>query len=58
MSRWLVTGATGMLGRDLTAALARMGEEVTGLTRAELDITDRLAAASSYLSLCLANHKA
>ncbi len=43
MSRWLVIGATGMLGRDLTAALERMGEDVTGLTRAELDITDRLA---------------
>ena len=43
MSQWLVIGAAGMLGRDLTAALARMGEEVTGVTRSELDITDRIA---------------
>ena len=43
MSRWLVIGAAGMLGRDLTAALARTGEEVTGLTRLEVDITDRSA---------------
>jgi dTDP-4-dehydrorhamnose reductase len=43
MSRWLVIGAAGMLGRDLTAALARTGEEVTALTRSELDITDRIA---------------
>jgi len=38
MTRWLVTGAGGMLGRDLVAALA--GHEVVALTRAELDITD------------------
>ena len=43
MSRWLVIGAAGMVGRDLTAALARAEEEVTGLTRHELDITDRIA---------------
>ena len=43
MSQWLVIGAAGMLGRDLTAALARMGEHVTGVTRSELDITDRIA---------------
>ena len=43
MSQWLVIGAAGMLGRDLTAVLARMGEEVTGVTRSELDITDRIA---------------
>jgi dTDP-4-dehydrorhamnose reductase len=38
MSRWLVTGAGGMLGRDLVSALA--GAEVTALDRARLDITD------------------
>lgn len=38
MTRYLVTGAAGMLGRDLQRALA--GREVTALTRAELDITD------------------
>ena len=30
--RWLVTGAGGMLGRDLVAVLGRRGEDVTGLT--------------------------
>ncbi|RJK95357.1 dTDP-4-dehydrorhamnose reductase [Vallicoccus soli] len=39
--RWLVTGAGGMLGRDLQAALA--GREVTALTRADLDVTDPAA---------------
>ncbi|MCW6009171.1 dTDP-4-dehydrorhamnose reductase [Micromonospora sp. CPCC 205371] len=38
MTRFLVTGAGGMLGRDLLAALA--DAKVTALTRAELDITD------------------
>ena len=43
MSRWLVTGAAGMLGRDLVSVLERSGETVTALTRAELDITDGAA---------------
>ena len=39
--RWLVTGAGGMLGRDLCAVLAEAGEtDVVAATRAELDITD------------------
>ena len=39
--RWLITGAGGMLGRDLGAALAAAGESgVVAATRAELDITD------------------
>jgi dTDP-4-dehydrorhamnose reductase len=38
---WLVTGAGGMLGRDLVTALA--GRKVTALTRADLDITDAAA---------------
>ena len=39
--RWLVTGAGGMLGRDLCAVLAEAGESgVVAATRAELDITD------------------
>ena len=37
--RYLITGASGMLGRDLQAVLA--GREVTALSRAELDVTDR-----------------
>ncbi|QEO13545.1 dTDP-4-dehydrorhamnose reductase [Agromyces intestinalis] len=39
--RWLVTGASGMLGRDLQAALA--GQDVTALGRADLDVTDAAA---------------
>jgi dTDP-4-dehydrorhamnose reductase len=41
--RWLVTGAGGMLGRDLVAALSADGAEVTAATRRELDITDPAA---------------
>jgi len=41
MTRYLITGAAGMLGRDLQAALA--GRDVTALDRAELDITDLAA---------------
>ncbi|WP_305784112.1 dTDP-4-dehydrorhamnose reductase [Symbioplanes lichenis] len=39
--RWLVTGAGGMLGRDVCAVLA--GADVVAATRAELDITDAAA---------------
>ena len=38
--RLLVTGAAGMLGRDVVAAAADAGHEVVPLARAELDITD------------------
>ncbi|TWV46981.1 dTDP-4-dehydrorhamnose reductase [Streptomyces misionensis] len=42
--RWLVTGAGGKLGRDLTAVLAADPRaEVTALRRADLDITDPTA---------------
>jgi dTDP-4-dehydrorhamnose reductase len=45
MSRWLVTGAGGMLGRDLVEVLgATPGTSVTGLTRGGLDVTDAAAA--------------
>jgi len=47
MTRWLVTGAAGMLGRDLTALLAGRGEEFTGLARADLDITDGAAVSAA-----------
>jgi dTDP-4-dehydrorhamnose reductase len=43
MSRWLIAGAGGMLGRDLTAALQAGGEDVIGLTRQDLDISDERA---------------
>lgn len=45
MTRYLVTGAAGMLGRDVQAALA--GREVTALGRADLDITDASAVRSA-----------
>ncbi|MDH6111011.1 dTDP-4-dehydrorhamnose reductase [Kitasatospora sp. MAP12-15] len=48
MSSWLVTGAAGMLGQDLLAVLrARPDIKVTGLARAELDITDPAAVRSA-----------
>ncbi len=40
MIRWLVTGAGGMLGADLIAALTSRGEPATGMDRASLDVTD------------------
>ena len=43
MTRWLVTGAGGMLGTDLVAVLTSCGESVTGLDRASLDVTDAAA---------------
>jgi dTDP-4-dehydrorhamnose reductase len=42
---FLVTGAAGMLGTDLVAALD--GRPVTALSRAELDITDAAAVADA-----------
>lgn len=47
MSRWLVTGARGMLGRELTDLLADGPHEVRALGRAELDITDPAALKSA-----------
>ncbi|WFE20204.1 dTDP-4-dehydrorhamnose reductase [Solwaraspora sp. WMMD937] len=47
--RWLVTGAGGMLGRDLLAALTDHPDtrSVTALTRTDLDITDPTAVAAA-----------
>ncbi|MGA1835584.1 dTDP-4-dehydrorhamnose reductase [Herbiconiux sp. 11R-BC] len=45
MTRYLITGAAGMLGRDLQEALA--GRDVVALSRSELDITDAAAVASA-----------
>ncbi len=38
--RVLITGAAGMLGRDVAGAAAMAGHETIALARAELDITD------------------
>ena len=43
MTRWLVTGAGGMLGRDLVTAAGQRGHEVTGLARSQLDIAEQAA---------------
>jgi dTDP-4-dehydrorhamnose reductase len=48
VTRWLVTGAGGMLGRDLVSILGRRGEDVTGLRREELDVTD-FAAVRAFI---------
>ena len=50
--RWLVTGAGGMLGRDTVDELTRRGQDVVGLDRAALDITQRQAVEGA-----LADHR-
>jgi len=47
MTRWLVTGAGGMLGREIVPLLAGGPDEVRAFTRAELDITDPSALKSA-----------
>jgi dTDP-4-dehydrorhamnose reductase len=42
MTRWLVTGCNGMLGRDLLAVLGN--RDVVACTRTDLDVTDAEAA--------------
>lgn len=51
--RWLVTGAAGMLGRDVVAELRRHAIETVGLSRAELDITDPAAVRSALKGVTL-----
>jgi dTDP-4-dehydrorhamnose reductase len=48
--RLLVTGAAGMLGRDVTAAAADAGHAVAGLARADLDITDAAGVRSAVVA--------
>jgi dTDP-4-dehydrorhamnose reductase len=47
--RLLVTGASGMLGRDVTAAAARAGHDAVALTRRDLDITEAEAVQRAVL---------
>jgi dTDP-4-dehydrorhamnose reductase len=49
MTRWLVTGAGGMLGRDLMQMLTAGGADVTGLEHGALDITEPAAARAAVL---------
>jgi dTDP-4-dehydrorhamnose reductase len=51
MTRWLITGAGGMLGQDLTGLLRTGGQDVTGLNRSALDITDALAVRAAVRDL-------
>ncbi len=44
----LVTGAAGMLGRDVMLAAGNAGHDVVGFGRAELDITDAAALAKKF----------
>ena len=41
--KWLITGAAGMVGADLTEELASRGEQVAALSRSDLDVTDSRA---------------
>ncbi|WP_336923639.1 dTDP-4-dehydrorhamnose reductase [Aquipuribacter sp. SD81] len=41
--RWLVTGASGMLGSEVVRRLTALGHDVTAATRADLDVTDEAA---------------
>jgi dTDP-4-dehydrorhamnose reductase len=47
MTRWMVTGAGGMLGCDLVSMLRDQDADVTALTRRDLDITDPAAVAAA-----------
>ena len=44
----LVTGAAGMLGRDVMLAAGNAGHDVVGFGRAELDITDAAALGKKF----------
>jgi dTDP-4-dehydrorhamnose reductase len=46
--RVLVTGAAGMLGSDVTTALAQAGEQVFPKPRSDLDVTDPAAVARAF----------
>ncbi|MDQ2849861.1 MAG: dTDP-4-dehydrorhamnose reductase [Actinomycetota bacterium] len=43
MTRWLLTGGSGMLGQDLARAVVAAGDEAIAVGSAEVDITDPAA---------------
>lgn len=49
--KWLITGAAGMVGTDLCDELANRGEQISALSRTDLDITD-----SRAVNACVAEH--
>jgi dTDP-4-dehydrorhamnose reductase len=51
VAKWLVTGAGGQLGHDVVALLTDAEEAVTGLARADLDITDPKAVDAAIAAL-------
>jgi dTDP-4-dehydrorhamnose reductase len=46
-ARWLVTGASGQVGRSLAARLPQRGIELCGLSSRELDVTDSAAVGAA-----------
>ncbi|MBR6459055.1 MAG: dTDP-4-dehydrorhamnose reductase [Actinomycetaceae bacterium] len=48
--RWVITGASGMLGHDLMERVQRGGHEVIGLDLPEIDITDAASVAAAIES--------
>ncbi|PSL04715.1 dTDP-4-dehydrorhamnose reductase [Haloactinopolyspora alba] len=51
MPTWLVTGAEGMLGRELVALLHGVGEPVVPTSRAVLDVTEARAVDAAVSSI-------
>ncbi len=50
--RILITGAAGLLGRDVLEAAAAAGHDAVGLVRAELDISDPRAVVAAVAAAC------
>jgi dTDP-4-dehydrorhamnose reductase len=48
VNRWLIAGASGMLGRDLLARLRCDGAQVTALARRDLDVADAAAIRDAF----------
>jgi dTDP-4-dehydrorhamnose reductase len=50
--RLVITGAAGMLGRDVVNVATLAGHDLTALARAELDITDAKAVRDAVVAAC------